>query len=222
MEELLMQLLLQALERALMELAEEGIKWIVKKVTDEAGRVTSQIIYMLDTDGDGVGDTEQIVYTLEHIMPDLSEGFCICNDGDEIGIGYPALRLVDASEVLPMLDPSDIISGSDEGFLIDLDGDGLIDEPVYPVPIDYTGDGQDDFFVVVDDDDNGLPDAAPTLPFYPIGSDGYYEIVGREDEGIMTKDINDYSVSEGLLLLLLLISAGFAVRSLFHRKEFFK
>ncbi len=222
MEEIATQLVLKLLEALIDKLAKEGIKWIMKKVTDEAGRVVTQIVTMVDTDGDGIEDTEQVIYTLDTLMPDLSDDYFIVNDGDDIGIGFPALRPVDASDVIPLLG-NDIISYNGEGFLIDLDGDGLIDEPVYPVPIDFTGDGEDDFFVIVDDDDNGLPDVAPTLPFYPIGSDGYYEIIGKTDDlGIMDKPLDNYSVTEGLLALILLFVGLNFVRGLFTRKDVFR
>lgn len=223
MEEIATQLLLQLLEELLEKLTKEGIKWIMKKVTDEAGRVVTQIITMVDTDGDGIEETEQVIYTLDTLMPDLSDDYFIVNDGEEIGVGFPALRPVDSFDVVPLLDDGDIISYNGEGFLIDLDGDGLIDEPVYPVPIDFTGDGEDDFFVVVDDDDNGLPDVAPTLPFYPIGSDGYYEIIGKTDDiSIMDKPLDNYNVTEGLLALILLFLGLNFIRGLFTRKDVYR
>ena len=40
--------------------------------------------------------------------------------------------------------------------------------------------------------------------------------------GIMNKEIDNYSVSEGLLLCLLFVSGVFFLRSLFKRKDVFK
>lgn len=221
MEEIAVQIALQLLEELLKKLAEEGIKWIMKKVTDEAGRVVTQIVTMVDTDGDGVEETEQVIYTLETMLPDLSDEYSIVNNGDEIGIGKPALRPINISDVVPLTDYSNFISSNGQSFTIDVDGDGD-NEIVAPVPIDFDVDGHNDIVEVVDDDNNGLPDASPAVPFYPIGSEGYNAIVEKTSDGIMTKSLDNYSVSEGLLALILLFLGLNFVRGLFTRKDVYR
>ena len=141
----------------------------------------------------------------------------------------------------------------------------IVDNDVYlPIPIDYDIDGHTDWGMVIDENHDGIPDASPDGPFYPVGSDEYNKIIGTipkdseggvdlvvvspegeiavydrngnvksEDvdtayatwvnkNGIMNKKLDDYSVSEGLLLLLLLISGCFFIRGLFRRKDVFR
>lgn len=254
MEEIIITLILQAIEAALAEAAEYAIKYIIKKVVDETGRVITQIIYEYDSDGDGINDSEEILYTLNMIIPDLDSGYCLCNNGDELGLGFPQYKLLDGFEIGEYL-TTDIITGNDDGFIVDLDNDGDIDDILVPFGFDVTGDGQNDWGWIIDDDDNGFPDASPDAPFYPVGSPEYHSITegseGRSsiivvsgdgtltvydmdgtitaedcdtayslwvsENGIMDKQMDNYSVTEGLLFLLVLISVGYFIRGLFKR-----
>lgn len=225
MEDLIAQLVLQALMSALKKKLEEGINYIIRKVVDSSGNTSTQIVYELDTDGDGINDSEEIIYTLETMIPDLDSGYCLVNKGDEIGLGMPQIKLLDGADISTVIDiGSDFITGNGDGFIVDFDGDGANDDILIPLP-DFSGDGQGDWGWLVDDDDNGLPDASPYAPFYPIGSDEYTYIVEKqsaEDMFIMEKPIDDYSVTEGLLALLVIFVGLNFVRGLFTRKDVFR
>lgn len=248
-----MEIIAIILEQVLQELIKQGVNYIIRKTVDALGNTVTEILYKYDSDGDGIEDAEQVIYTLDTCIPDMSEGYAIVNKGDEIGIGLPQYELVDAVDMVDRL--VDTVTGNNNGYLI---GDNVY----VPLPFDYTGDGQLDWGRVVDEDGNGIPDASDNAPFYPVGSDGYNSFINRykdnsgvdivlvspegeiavydrngnikeEDvdtayatwvskNGIMNKEIDNYSVSEGLLLCLLLISGVFFLRSLFKRKDVFK
>ncbi len=220
MEEIIIIIILQALEAAITKAIEEGINYIVRKVVDSAGNVITEIVYQYDSDGDGTADSEQVIYTLDTLIPSLDNGYCLCNKGNTIGLGFPQYKLVDGSEIANLID-TDIITGNDNGFIIDLDNDGENDDILIPFP-DFSGDGLDDWGWLVDDDDNGLPDVSPYSPFYPVGSDGYHEIVSRvttEEYTIMNKPISEYTVTEGILLIFLIVGAFKLVGKAFRRKR---
>lgn len=176
MEEIILTLILKALEAALAEAAEYAIKYIIRKIVDETGRVITQIVYEYDSDGDGVNDSEEILYTLDMLIPDLDNGYCLVNNGDEIGLGLPQFQLLDGFEIGDYIG-TDIITGNGDGFIADFDGDGENDDVLIPFGFDITGDGQDDWGWLIDDDDNGIPDASPEAPFYPVGSPEYHDII---------------------------------------------
>lgn len=221
--EILIPIILQALEAAIYDAIKEGITYIIKKVVDAAGNVVTQIVYEFDSDGDGVNDSEQIIYTLDTIIPSLDNGYCLCNKGNEIGLGLPQYEIVDGTDIADLIDTK-VITGNNNGFIIDLDNDGAKDDVLIPLP-DFTGDGLRDWGWLVDRDDNGLPDVSPFAPFYPIGSEEYHYIIeqsGLGDNGIMTKSVDDYTVTEGLLALILLFTAINFVRGLFRRKDIYR
>lgn len=184
MEEIILTIVLQGLEKALVSAAEYAVKYIIKKVIDETGRAVTQIIYEYDSDGDGENDCEEVLYTLELQIPDLNNGYCLCNDGDDIGIGLPQYVLLDGLDVVNYIDSSDlfnppVVTGNNDGIILDLDGDGDLDDVLVPFGFDLTGDGLNDFGWIVDYDDNGIPDASPDAPFYPVGSREYHDIVEK-------------------------------------------
>ncbi len=222
MEEYIISLILEALAKALEKAVEKGITYIIKKVVDSAGNVITKIVYEYDSDGDGIMDGEETIFTLDTMIPNLDNGYCLCNKGNEIGLGYPSFRLVDANDVLPVIQDTDFI-GNGDSIVTDLDGDGN-DDVLRPVPYDGNGDGLPDFQIVVDDDNNGLPDVSPYSPFYPVGSEEYTTIVEktRSDSRIMETPLDDYNVSEGLLLIILILLGFNFVRGLFTRKDVFR
>ncbi len=219
MSETIIAILLKALEAALTAAAEKGVEYIIRKIVDGTGKVVSEIFYRFDSDGDGELDSEQIIYTLDITLTDLGDGYCLCNRDNEIGIGYPKLKLVDASDVLPILRDDYYISDGN-GFSIDYDNDGDNDT-LFPLPFDGTGDGLPDFQVICDDDDNGLPDVAPDSPFYPIGSEGYQEIVEAHSENVpaLDKSFKNYTVTEALLFLIFIGSAVAMISKIFKRRK---
>lgn len=258
MEEIIIQFILIAVEQAIQSAIEGAINYVIRKVVDETGRWVTEIVYQIDSDGDGVTDTEQTVYTLDAVIPDMDTGYCLCNDGDQVGIGFPTFEIVDGTTVGDIFN-GDQLTGGRNGWIVDADGDGEFDVLV-PLLTDLTGDGVSDWGKVIDRDNNGLPDASPDLPFYPVGSDGYDQIAHSSSEGvdivlvssdgeiavydrngnikaedvdnaytlwvsennIMDKHLDNYSVTEGLLLLMLLVSVAFFIRSLFKRKDYYR
>lgn len=149
-------------------------KWEIQRKIDSIGNSISQIVAVFDDDGDGVTDREEVVFEFDVSVPDLSDKFSIVNRDDEIGLGYPQLEIVSACDLPSFIDGS-TITGNDNCLLID-------DDVYCPLPLDYDGDGLPDWGRVIDEDHNGVPDAAPDAPFYPVGSDGYNQIIS-EDSG---------------------------------------
>ena len=99
----------------LSQLLEAGIKYTIKKKVDEVGNNITQLIQLFDDDADGVIDREELIYTIESLIPDLSADYCIVNKGDEIGIGFPELRIVDNTDMADMLD--EVIVGNNNGVM---------------------------------------------------------------------------------------------------------
>lgn len=193
----------------------------IKRDVDTIGNVVTKIVHMIDSDGDGEEDTEETLLSFNMSIPDLSD-YCLCNKGNQLGLGYPALKTLDSSEVLPVLQELDSYISDGEGMLIDYDNDGAVDDILFPSPYDFTGDGAPDFQIVVDDDDNGVPDVAPDSPFYPVGSEEYQDIVAQIEEvdyTIMNKPLSKYTVTEGILFLFLIFGAFGVVHKMFRRKK---
>lgn len=243
------------LEQVLADLLAKGARYIIRKATDALGNIVTEIVYPVDEDGDGVTDYEETIFSFDSLIPDFVNGFCICNNGDEIGIGMPQLRIVDYEDMAGKF--LDIVTGTIDGYIRDDDGNVF-----FPMPYDATGDGLADWYQIVDEDDNGVPDASDNAPFYPVGSDGYSRFIKQyksentvdfimlapdgtmtvydqhgnitaedvdnayalwiSENGIMNKKLDNYSVTEGLLLLSLLVSVVFFIRSLFKRKDVFR
>ena len=130
----------------LSELLKAGIKYTIKKKVDEVGNNITQLIQVFDDDADGVIDREELIYTIESLIPDLSADYCIVNKDDEIGIGFPELRIIDNTDMADMLD--EVIVGNNNGVIVD--GDTYV-----PLPFDTTRDGVNDWGKIVDADDNG-------------------------------------------------------------------
>lgn len=232
----------------LSQLLEAGIRYTIKKKVDEVGNNITQLIQLFDDDSDGVIDREELIYTIESLIPDLSADYCIVNKDDEIGIGFPELRIIDNTDMADMLD--EVIVGNNNGVIVD--GDTYV-----PLPFDTTGDGVNDWGKIVDADDNGIPDAASEAPFYPVGSDGYNQIIqsGRTDEksfiivsaegtvsiydpngdlteedynqaytlwlkdnAALDKPFKNYSVTEALLLIVALFAGVSLIGKLFKRR----
>lgn len=194
----------------------------IRKFIDSFGNVSTQIVYQYDSDGDGELDSEDIIYVIDSYIPDLNEPFQLVDKDGTIGLGYPMLKTVDSIDVSSAFSDSEYHSSTAGGYRIALEGDDVLDDVVYYLPFDYTGDGINDFEIIVDDNDNGLPDYCPTSPFYPIGSEGYNEILlqyGKTDYTIMDKPISKYSVTEGILLIGFIVGAFGLLKKAFRRKK---
>lgn len=162
-----------------------GVEYIIRKVTDSVGDTVVQIVEQIDNNGDGVIDQEVVLYTMDIVIPDLSNGYCICNKGDKIGIGYPEFEVIDGTEMpqyTELWDPSMTprVTGNGRGYLLDMDDDDKKDEPVVPLP-DMNGDGVPEWGWLTDDDDNGVPDASGDAPFYPVGSEEYTAVIQSDN-----------------------------------------
>ena len=205
----------------------------IKQGIDTIGNTVTEIVQMIDTDGDGTFDSQNTLFTIDVPIPDLSGGMCLCNNDDgDLGLGFPMFQLIDGSDIASYIDVSDapfnlpVLTGTNGGYLFDMDFDGAVDDVLVPLGHDLTGDSIYDFGWILDLDDNNLPDAAIDLPFYPVGSEEFNKYAGEVlddvELGIMDKSIDDYTVTEGLLLLLLLINAAFFFRSIFKRKDMYR
>lgn len=170
----------------LSRLAEAIIQWGIEQITvavhdtlDDLGHKVTDIVVNIDTDGDGVFDTTQTIYTLTNQIPSFDDGYTFVNSDDTIGIGLPQIKLLDNSAVSSLIDINNtVITGNSDGYLIDYQQDGSADDVIIPLP-DFSGDGVSDWGLLVDDNKDGLPDASPDAPFFEIGSDGYYSIVNN-------------------------------------------
>lgn len=157
----------EMLEKAVVDYA----VWFVRSKVDHVGRGISEFIAAFDDDGDGVYEREESIFTFDVSIPTVTDdGYCFCSLDDKIGMGMPKLDLVDAVTMVDRF--ADVITGNGFGYLID-------DDVYIPLPFDFSGDGVNDWGRIIDDNDDGIPDASPEAPFYPIGSDEYKQIVSR-------------------------------------------
>ncbi len=193
----------------------------VRKFVDAFGNVSTQIYYKYDSDGDGEADAEKIIYNIESYIPDLNEPYQLVDNNGTIGLGFPMLRTIDSADVSAGFLDSEYHSSTCGGYRIALDGDDVLDDVVYPLPFDFSGDSLPDFQIVVDDNDNGLPDYCPTSPFYPIGSEGYQEIVEAHSENVpaLDKSFKNYTVSEALLFVIACGSLVAIFSKIFKRRK---
>ena len=219
----------------------------LRKTVDDFKNTVTEVVVIYDSDGDGENDTEEVVYRIYQTLPDYETGFCICNKGSEIGLGMPMFEIIDGrvfpdllvdvptadtlSNPLDLSEPSDItsspavvvqnypvVTGNDKYLLVDFDDDGYND--VISPAADITGDGINDWFKIVDDNDDGLPDASPNAPFYTVGSDAFNELVGySKDELALTKPFEYYSVPEALLFVIAACVLFFFFKNIFKRRK---
>ena len=243
------QFVLVILSQVIEGLVTQYVKYEIQRKFDMIGNSISQIVAVFDDDGDGVTDREEVMCTFDVSIPDLSNGYCIVNQDDEIGIGLPELELVDSFEVSEILDGS--ITGNGNGYYIG-------DDVYIPLDFDFNSDGLPDWGRVVDNDSNGVPDASSDSPFYPVGSDEYNQIVDSinssgkslvvvspdgtvcvydengqitdedcelayniwvSDNNIMTKPLDYYTPTEGLLFLTFIVSLFGFFGSIFRRRK---
>lgn len=251
METYLLQLLLEWAVDA-------TIKVKVRRIVDGFNNFCVQL--GIDENGNGVLDEDEVLTTVKSFIPDLSDGYTLCNKGSEVGIGVPVIRTVDSEDVIDWFASHDEFITSGDVVVIDKDRDGECDDVLIPLNFDVTGDRVNDWGWIVDDNDDGLPDASDNAPFYPVGSSEFQQIVKSDsddgsiiimgadgsmsvydldgtlsvedcdtayslwvaDNGILNKPLDNYSVSEGLLFLLFLVSVGYFIRGLFRRKDYIR
>lgn len=217
----------------------------LRKTVDDFKNTVTEVVVSYDSDGDGENDTEEVVYRIYQTLPDYETGLCICNKGNEIGLGMPMFEIIDGRDFPRLLadvpsaamfsefpETSDIVTdhpavvhnypvvtGNDKYLLADLDNDGYND--VLSPAADITGDGINDWFKIVDADGNGLPDASPNYTFYTVGSEAFNELVGyRKDDLALTKPFAYYSVSEALLFIVSACALFGFFCKIFKRRKF--
>lgn len=256
------EVLLFLLGKLCEQIVEEGIKYIAREAVDTAGRKVIEFVQQFDTDGDGIYDEEIILHSMEYIIPDLDDDYCFVSDGDTVGIGLPAYKIIDGITMGEYIDFNDlydypVITGNDDGFLVDMDHDGDNDDVLVPLS-DLTGDGYQEYGWILDSDHNGVPDASTDYPYYELGSEEYFEIIGSysdvgksfiimssdgtmtvydeagnitaedcdnayslwvSDNGILDKPINDYTVTEGFLLIGIVVGIFAFARKLFRKRR---
>lgn len=234
----------------LSDLVGQAINYHIRWYTDLLGNHCSQIVQLFDDDGDGVSDREEVLAQFDVSVPDLSDDYCIVNKDDEIGLGLPLLEPISSIDLGDIIADDISVTGNSAGFYID-------DDIYVPIPLDINFDGATDWGRVVDNDHNGVPDASPDSPFYPVGSDGYNQIIsGSEfgksiiivspdgtmcvydengnitdedcdtayrlwvsDNNIMSKSLDNYTVTEGLLFLTFTVSLFGFFGNIFRRRR---
>lgn len=210
------------------ELVEAGVEYVIRHTIDDAGNKIVEFVQEIDHDNNGVVDEEIVIHSIEAVVPDVNAQYNLVSDGDTVGIGMPYVDVIDGLDFNSYVDFSDpfnmpelTVSGG--GYLLDMDSDGDNDDVVIMLP-DFNGDGVPEFGWIVDADDNGLPDVSPDSPYYPVGSEGYYDIVNNitSENNIMTKELNDYTVTEGLLFLMLFLMVCYFIKSLFKKKDIYR
>lgn len=168
MEGAILAILCEMLSQAILQYTQ----WEIKRKLDNAGKAISEFYALFDDDGDGQTDREELVFSFDVSVPQNYSGFSIVNSGDEIGLGYPEYEIIDSNEF------SSRISNRNDGTITTTDNYYIIDDDVYlPIPLDYNGDGQLDWGRVLDENHDGVPDASPSGPFYPVGSDDFNRII---------------------------------------------
>lgn len=141
--------------------------------------------------------------------------------------------IIDDDVYMPLPVDYDLDGNTDWGMVIDENHDGIPDAsedgPFYPV-------GSDEYNRIISTINQGSDGGVDLVVVSPEGEIAVYDRNGNikaEDvdtayatwvstNGIMNKKLDNYSVSEGLLLLLLLISGCFFIRGLFRRKDVFR
>lgn len=158
-------------------------------------------------------------------IPSIYDEYNICENLEgKIGLGKVQYWGLDSFEVSDMLGGMFGFSGSKDCFLCDIDADG-INDILTPLGFDFTGDGINDYAVVIDLNGNGIPDASPDSPFYPSDSPEYTRYLrsqAKTSDTIVTKPINDYTVTEGILLIFLIVGAFKLIGKVFRRKRVVK
>lgn len=81
------QVVLVILSQVIEGLVTQYVKYEIQRKVDRIGNSISQIVAVFDDDGDGVTDREEVMCSFDVSIPDLSNGYCIVNQDDEIGIG---------------------------------------------------------------------------------------------------------------------------------------
>lgn len=168
MEGAILALLSELLTQAITQYA----KWEIKRKLNNAGKFVSEFYALIDNDGDGVAEHEELVFSFDASVPQSYNGYSLVNNGDEIGLGYPEYEIIDAAEFASR------ISNHNDGTITATDDYYIVDDDVYlPIPVDYDLDGRNDWGRVLDENHDGIPDSSPSGPFYPVGSDEFNQII---------------------------------------------
>lgn len=176
MEGAIIAVISQLIEQAIVKYA----KWEIQRKFDKAGKALSEFVAFFDDDHDGTYERQETIFSFDVSVPQNYCGFSFVNSGDEIGLGFPEYEIIDSNEFATR------ISNHNDGFITATDDYYIVDDDVYlPIPLDYDGDGQLDWGRVLDENHDGIPDASPSGPFYPVGSDDFNRIIEttKKDSG---------------------------------------
>lgn len=91
MEGAILALLSELLTQAITQYA----KWEIKRKLNNAGKFVSEFYALIDNDGDGVAEHEELVFSFDASVPQSYNGYSLVNNGDEIGLGYPEYEIID-------------------------------------------------------------------------------------------------------------------------------
>lgn len=142
MEGAILALLSELLTQAITQYA----KWEIKRKLNNAGKFVSEFYALIDNDGDGVAEHEELVFSFDASVPQSYNGYSLVNNGDEIGLGYPEYEIIDAAEFASR------ISNHNDGTITATDDYYIVDDDVYlPIPVDYDLDGRNDWGRVLDE-----------------------------------------------------------------------
>ena len=234
MEQVVLVILSQVIEC----LVTHYVKYEIQRKVDRIGNSISQIVAVFDDDGDGVTDREEVMCTFDVSIPDLSNGLVMAE-----------LELVDSFEVSEMLDGSITGNGNgyyigddvyipldfdfnsdglpDWGRVVDNDSNGVpdasSDSPFYPV-------GSDEYNQIVDSINSS---GKSLVVVSPDGTVCVYDENGQitnedcelayniwvSDNNIMTKPLDYYTPTEGLLFLTFIVSLFGFFGSIFRRRK---
>ena len=121
MEGAILALLSELLTQAITQYA----KWEIKRKLNNAGKFVSEFYALIDNDGDGVAEHEELVFSFDASVPQSYNGYSLVNNGDEIGLGYPEYEIIDAAEFASR------ISNHNDGTITATDDYYIVDDDVY-------------------------------------------------------------------------------------------
>ena len=79
MEGAILALLSELLTQAITQYA----KWEIKRKLNNAGKFVSEFYALIDNDGDGVAEHEELVFSFDASVPQSYNGYSLVNNGDE-------------------------------------------------------------------------------------------------------------------------------------------
>lgn len=165
-----------------------------RKTVDDFKNTVTEVVVIYDSDGDGENDTEEVVYRIYQTLPDYETGFCICNKGNEIGLGMPMFEIIDGREFADLLCKSpnlDVLSELPEtSDVSELPEISEIDTPVvykeYPIVT-----GNDKYYLLDWNNDGCNEVVAPTADLTADGINDFLSVVDKNGDGLPDASPNE-------------------------------